>query len=149
MTLSAWVFLLSYPPSPKAHQDKAPLIQKGQTGDWEYALNIYKDGTAGMEIMAPKGTPIVSPRGGQVPLEKWTHVCGVYGPGQARLFIQGQEAASAPHDGQPASGNAPLEIGARQDGWQFLHGALSGVRLYARALTAEEIKDSMAGPGRP
>ena len=61
--------------------------------------------------------------------------------GRLRGSPQTQEGArSSRHDIVAARGDAPLRFGTR-DGASFLAGALSGVAIYPRVLTAAEIRD--------
>ncbi|NLG00848.1 MAG: LamG domain-containing protein, partial [Lentisphaerae bacterium] len=71
----------------------------------------------------------------------WYHTVGVYDGTNARLYVNGQLQASAPHTPAAAGTHGSFWIGANESdysGYQF-HGDIADVRFYASALTAEQI----------
>ncbi|MDP3990989.1 MAG: LamG domain-containing protein, partial [Candidatus Nealsonbacteria bacterium] len=90
--------------------------------------------------------------GGSFPLNTWKHITVTYnGSGYAvanfKIYIDGAEASYATHassnkiTGSPATFNnsEPLRIGKRGAG-AFTNGLIDEVRIYNRALSAEEVR---------
>ncbi|MEE8128238.1 MAG: LamG domain-containing protein, partial [Nitrospinaceae bacterium] len=88
--------------------------------------------------------------GPPVQLGEWTHVAGVYEPGQQTLYINGVQAGEA---GGTISLNAQqvLTIGAGSTeiaaGNFFFAGTVDDVALFDNALTEQEIQTAMQGLG--
>ena len=80
---------------------------------------------------------------------QWYHVAYTWGAGGMKLYING-----ILHDSDPSTqvwnANSDMLIGNSQafstQGWQ---GKIDDVRLYSRALTAEEIEDLVEAPSEP
>jgi hypothetical protein len=84
---------------------------------------------------------------GAVPDESWVHVAAVYDPAakesQKRLYIDGDVVAAAAETrpiSYDASESGDIYFGQNGAGKEFFKGAISDVRLYARALSAEEVR---------
>jgi predicted RecA/RadA family phage recombinase len=76
---------------------------------------------------------------------QWHHVAYTYDSEVLRLYVNGQEEASANH--QLASGNAGetnVEIGAQLGAFRFI-GSMADLRIYDAALDAEEILELASG----
>jgi len=81
-----------------------------------------------------------------MPWREWRHVAFTYDGTDLRLFVNG-EAAGVTHIGRPrVPGAGPLHIGRRQDGYNYFTGGVDEVRLYRRALSAEEIRRRQSKP---
>jgi hypothetical protein len=75
---------------------------------------------------------------------RWTHLAGVRDTmtGQLTLYVDGVAQGSVPYAGRPGEGG-PLAVGRGLSGGtkvQFFPGAVDDVRVYAGALTAEEVR---------
>lgn len=84
--------------------------------------------------------------GGKPVVGRWTHLVGTFDGNQAHLYQDGKRVASAAcHGTAPATGQ-PLVIGQYSaDGPSYqVDGAVAGLRIYQRALTAEEILEKAA-----
>ncbi len=68
----------------------------------------------------------------------WTHYLGAYDGNVIRLYVNGKPAASQPAAGRIAKSKAPLLIGAAAPGVRVLDGMMADVRVWRRALSAEE-----------
>ncbi|MHB8900675.1 MAG: LamG domain-containing protein, partial [Thermoguttaceae bacterium] len=88
--------------------------------------------------------------GGKPVVGRWTHLAGTYDGSLARLYQDGKLVASAAcRASLPASG-LPLVIGqygSRGPDYQ-VDGAVAGLKIYHRALAAEEIAATAAEPMR-
>ncbi|MDH4263207.1 MAG: DUF1554 domain-containing protein [Spirochaetia bacterium] len=71
---------------------------------------------------------------------KWTHVAAVQSGTAIKLYANGKLLSSANTCVGPTDSNLPLLIGKRSDG-NFFQGAISDVRIYARALGEGEINE--------
>lgn len=69
----------------------------------------------------------------------WLHVAATYDGSTIKLYINGVLQASKNAAFQIASNNLPLAIGAQDDGYRGFAGAIDGVKLFNRALSAAEI----------
>ncbi len=81
-----------------------------------------------------------------VEVGKWYHVAATYDGETMRIFVNGEEAASLARSGSINPSGSNLCIGSYGPGntRAFFQGVLDEVRIYNRALTAEEIRADMA-----
>jgi hydrogenase maturation factor HypE len=81
-----------------------------------------------------------------VPTNAWTHLALTYDGNTMRLFVNGVQASSIAA-GSPvlASANA-FRIGGNSSWGEYFVGLIDEVRVYNRALTANEIQSDMAAP---
>ena len=82
-------------------------------------------------------------------LNQWHPVAGVFQKGRSiRLYVDGVEAgSSAAFTGESKACASAFYIG-RRGGGQFFAGAVDDVRLYARALAADEVRALADGGNR-
>ncbi|MBE7501419.1 MAG: LamG domain-containing protein [Verrucomicrobiales bacterium] len=77
---------------------------------------------------------------------QWHHLAGVYDGTRAVLYLDGVATASTPLSGPVAWNNVPVSLGGdathRDRPWS---GWLDDVRLYARAISAAEVKALQSG----
>jgi hypothetical protein len=71
--------------------------------------------------------------------QTWMHVAATYDGATIRLYINGQLQASKNAAFQIATNDVDLGLGAEHDGYRGMSGALDDVRVYSRALSAQEI----------
>jgi hypothetical protein len=77
-----------------------------------------------------------------VPRSKWKHVVGTYDGSTFKVYIDGQLDSSSSNAFTVAAGSGNLTLAASLEGTdQYLDGRLHDVRLYNRALVAEEVAD--------
>ena len=79
---------------------------------------------------------------------QWNHLVLTYDGGRLREYINGQLAAESPGSERPAGAGVPMTVGGWANGLKF-QGALDELRIYRRALSAEEIKELHTKPGGP
>ncbi len=70
--------------------------------------------------------------------DTWVHYLGAYDGKSIRLFVDGRLAASQEAVGRMPRSTAPLMIGALKPGLRVLDGKLDDVRVWDRALDADE-----------
>ncbi|HMY65176.1 MAG TPA: putative Ig domain-containing protein [Leptospiraceae bacterium] len=73
-----------------------------------------------------------------VPLNAWTHICGVYDGTTASLYIDGKLFSSGAKSYN--TGSSFLFIGAQSSLTQHFNGKIDEVRIYNTALTAAQIR---------
>ena len=138
LTVEAWIRLNDYPAGGDTRQW---IISKNQneSNPAHYALVI-----AGKKPMAYiGGNAAVGPE--VLKLNQWHHLAMSCDAATLRLYVDGKEVAVTKTDQKRRAGNTSLVIGRRQDGNAFFFtGMLDEVRLYNRALTADEIKANYA-----
>jgi hypothetical protein len=92
----------------------------------------------------PPRTACPAPTDGQ-----WHHLAGVYDGTKAVLYLDGVEKASAPVSGPVAWNNLPVTLaGNAAHRGELWSGWLDDARLYARALSAEEVKALQSASAR-
>jgi hypothetical protein len=81
---------------------------------------------------------------------KWHHIAGVYDGTRSILYIDGKVDASVETSGSIKTSDARVFIGhnAQRSGRRFA-GIVDDVRVYSRALSAEEIRDLAGAPPSP
>lgn len=85
---------------------------------------------------------------------RWTHLAGTYDGSTLRLYVDGAEVASRAAPGGLAASDGPLRIGGNGLWSEWFRGSIDDVRVYARALSAAEVRQDMAAgvgsaPPRP
>ena len=78
--------------------------------------------------------------------DQWHHVAGVYDGSQAAIYVDGVLDRAVPATGRISSTTYPLYIGenSEQRG-RYLNGIVDDVRIYNRALNAQEVQQCMLG----
>jgi hypothetical protein len=96
------------------------------------------------------GSQITLGGGGSLVLNSWAHVAATYDGSMLRVYLNGTEVASQPRTGAIDTSTGPLRIGGNSI-WpgEFFNGLVDDVRVYSRALTAEEIQVDMNTPVGP
>ena len=140
LTLAAWVY-------PTSTLNSWPtIILKEQTGDLAYSLYANSD------LNKPSGaiftTSEILARGANLlPLNTWTHLALTYDGSYMRFYVNAVLTGSIPKTGPIATSTFPLRIGGNKL-WsnEYFKGYIDDVRIYNRALSAEEIKAIMNTP---
>jgi hypothetical protein len=88
---------------------------------------------------APKGKVLVESET-ELPLQTWTLLVGTYDGAAARLYVNAQRVAEQPY-AQPLAmpGDRPLLIGMGRGAKPFFKGRVGELRLWDRALSADEV----------
>jgi hypothetical protein len=84
----------------------------------------------------------------KAPLGQWTHVVATYDNRTMRLYVNGEEKASLERGGAIIPSGAMVCIGNYGPGntAAAFNGVLDEVRIYNRALTAEEVRQHSLAP---
>ena len=70
----------------------------------------------------------------------WYHIVGIYDGSNMKLFINGNLVGSNPISGELNSGTGTVRFGKQAEAGDCLDGLIDEVRLYNRALSAQEIQ---------
>lgn len=80
------------------------------------------------------------------PPEDWTHIAFTYDGAYIRIYVDGQEGGSFPKTGDITKSSIPVVIGnVNLTGARYFNGNLDEVKIYSRALTADEITSLLSG----
>ena len=134
VTMSAWVY-------PRVSNVWHTIIQKGTGGSRQYSYWLSANGTNQLyiEINGSVTQPTVSPVWA---VNKWNNVV-VTADGTNRIsYINGVQANSTANTALPGASNTALDFGydATTGNYQ-MNALLDDIRVYNRALTAQEVKD--------
>jgi hypothetical protein len=146
LTVAAWVKVLELD-TDSHQQTRQPVVSKGNSGAWEYALYVYDDYHFGFSLWRSNGaehTEIVD-YDHPFELNKWYFVAGVYKKGEYNsIYIFNETSyvgmySETTQIRDPGDGTTPLRIGSRNDG-QFLKAVIDDVIVLNRTLSFEEIQ---------
>ena len=140
-TIEAWIFL-------EAYQPWAYLLGKVAASPgappWDYLLFLTEDGRH-LQFQQSSGAAMAGIQDPtELPLRTWTHVAATLGADTMRLFVGGSQVASGPSPGPPPANALPFGVGGaiEDSGWPNANftGAVRQVRVWSRALPAEELR---------
>ena len=87
--------------------------------------------------------------GGRPATGRWTHLVGTFDGHVARLFQDGLRVGEKEGEASRAPWDSPLHVGQYSGGpapsYQ-VHGRIAGMRIYSRAITANEVKTASQAP---
>jgi hypothetical protein len=85
--------------------------------------------------------------GGERPaMNAWTHLAATYDGAAQRLYVNGREVARRPQQGAIQAAPGLLQIGGNTVWGEYFMGRIDEVRIYSRALSADEIARDMQTP---
>jgi hypothetical protein len=135
ITIAAWI-----KPSERSTQY---VVKKGRQNATDgYELSLSSDGYVFVRFnQASRGDALRVNSTTKHPVSgtEWLHVAATYDGQTIKLYINGVLQSSKNASFQIASNALPLAIGAQDDGFRGFAGAIDGVAIYNRALSAEEI----------
>ncbi|MBO8183395.1 MAG: DUF2341 domain-containing protein [Archaeoglobus sp.] len=147
LTIAAWVKVLGL--NTDSHsQTREPIVSKGNSGEWEYALYVYDNYWFGNSIWQSGGSSHTEIVDTAHPFElgKWYFVAGVYEKGAYnKIYIFNETSyigmySSTTQYGNPGDGTSPLRIASRNDG-QYLNAVVDDVIVLNRTLSFEELQE--------
>ena len=139
MTLEAWVYPTEW------MSGWRNIIMKEQAGNVIYYLHANSDSdqpTTGAFI----GTERILRGGSSLQPNQWTHLASTYDGTMQRLYVNGNEIASRSQSGVIQSSDGKLRLGGNNVWGEFFRGYIDEVRVYNRALAANEIQADMSTP---
>ena len=144
MTLEAWVN-----PTTNSGWRTAMLKERGK--DLLYALYASNGAKPTAEVYS--GTENASPGTAALPLNAWTHLATTYDGTTLRLFVNGVQVSSKAVTGSMPNTAEALRIGGNAVWGEYFAGLIDEVRVYSRALSANEIgldmKTAVVGSNPP
>lgn len=159
LTVELWIYI---PEGPMATPWSPWVICKNgsEWGEGNYGFMVVNGAPMGvinigggrdnMHFVFSTDQPFGHPHGDQaLTREKWHHLALTYDGSVLRLYMDGKERGKQAISKKRIPGTGGLAIGRRQDnsgdGYHF-RGAVDEVRIYGRALAAEEIAAHFAAP---
>ncbi len=85
------------------------------------------------------GTHVINEATTTVTAGKWYHAAVTYDGTTVRLYINGVEDANWPEASMSAPSADTYQIGCHYSGFRHFDGVLDDVRVYSRALCADEV----------
>jgi hypothetical protein len=139
MTLEAWV-------NPSAADGVwRTVVFKERPGGMLYSL-YANNGAANLPVgqlfLGNAEQDAVGPA--TLPLNTWTHLAATYDGSALRLYVNGSLATTFLVSGALAATTDPLRIGGNSIWGEYFSGLIDDVRVYSRALSANEIGTDMA-----
>lgn len=153
-TLEAWVALAAYP------WNWVPVAAQEENEEAGYYFGIGPGGETGLHLAVDgKWTSCLSDK--PISLRTWTHIAAVFDSGQGiTLYIDGEKAGTQQIQGKmtPALAQAllvgmnrekrmpshPVRTFGTRPAWFSLDGILDEIKIFNRALSAEEISNAAA-----
>lgn len=149
ITLAAWVRVTGLSGRSDQHIISKSTGSSRQGRYW--ALGIVRTGKRyqlSFNLRAGGSTTTLNASSGQVPVDAWFHAAATYDGSMMRLYLDGVEVGRVAKAGAIAgSPIVPADIGRSPDGSGHLRGAVDEVRIYSRALRADEVIAVMEDPG--
>jgi Concanavalin A-like lectin/glucanases superfamily/Domain of unknown function (DUF1929)/Bacterial Ig domain/Glyoxal oxidase N-terminus len=81
-----------------------------------------------------------------LPVGTWSHLALTYDGAQLRLYLNGNQVASAARTGPITPSTTPLWMGGNSPYGEYFNGRIDEVRIYKTALTPSEIQTDMTTP---
>lgn len=136
MTLAAWV-------QPRA-VGSMRIIDKGPAGGSDgYMLDTHPANNIRV-VTRPVGLMLSD----TLPVNEWSHLAVTLGGGTLRVYLNGRQIAERADVRAPLTPTElPLRLGADSEGWNRFVGLMDDVRVYRRALSADEIARVREGKG--
>jgi PKD repeat protein len=136
LTLEAWVY-------PKTTTGGGrTVILKEKTGGAVYNLYSSEDANLPLSSVFVGGYRVISSKT-QLPLNQWSHLAATYDGQSQRLYINGLEVANRPQTGPIQTSGGALRIGGNSLWGEWFNGSIDEVRIYNRALAANEVQADM------
>ncbi len=119
------------------------ITKVGDSSHRSYDISGNSDGTAEFRVGGTACNAVKSTGTTSISGDKWVHLVGVYEPSTyVRLYIDGSLAKEETAD-IPASqcdNGLPWYIGVREGNQGFFKGVIDEVKIYSRALSADEVQ---------
>ena len=131
-TLCAWVSPAQYPNS----GNSITILSFGTASSGQsFGLNLFNNSGTQQVVLSASGDDVATNY--TLPLNTWSHLCATYDGTTARIFINGNQVATAAKSYN--TGSTFFSIGSNS-GSQYYRGKIDDVRIYSGVQTATQIK---------
>lgn len=147
ITVEAWVKVLAIN-TDASGQTRQPVISKGNSGAWQWALYIGDNLSVGSSFWQCSGSSHneVTTAANSIAIGEWNHLAIVYDriSGFNRVYINGiQSAERTVFSGTACTGTRPVRIASREGGGQYLNAEIDEVKVWDSARTEAQIRTNM------
>ncbi len=147
LTAAAWVKLDAWPPGP----DSRRWVVNKNRNEWDaghWGLIVHGSAVgAYLNIGGGKENGFSAITDWRAyGRSRWNHLAMTYDGKTLRVFVDGKQAADKDVDRPRKPADGHLRIGGRADGYSHFTGTIDDVRLYKRALAADELANLAADP---
>jgi hypothetical protein len=146
ITICAWVKVIKTALDANT-QTRQPIVMKGNSGEWEYALYVLDGFQAGFSVWNCGGSGVAEPSGGPNIGGDWHAVCGSFEPKKgSKAYVDGELVTEgAANANEPCDGNRNVFIAHREDG-QFLNAVIDDVVIWDYIVDPKKLKSLMETP---
>jgi hypothetical protein len=131
-SVAGWVYF-------NAFLNNVSMLENGSTTE-NFALSFSGSGQVRVQARNTSSTLQSMTTTATLPLGAWKHVVGTYDGSAFRVYIDGQLASTTNNAFTIGTASGNLSLGASLQGTdEFLSGRLHDVRLYNRAIAADEV----------
>ncbi len=148
-TVEAWIALGAYP------LKWAPIVDLHDPGECGFFFGIDAHGRPGLALRADDAWQALTAHG-SISLRQWHHLVGVFDPAKGmKLYVDGQPVAERKVEGKfeppvgldlligrhryKAQPEGPIRPASTAEIFDFLDGAIDELKVYATALSSDEI----------
>jgi ABC-type dipeptide/oligopeptide/nickel transport system ATPase subunit len=140
ITLSAWI-----KPATGNGLDRGILSKYGDASEAQYMLMLMANNRIRAQIATSQGVTFVDGSTDAL-FQTWIHVCMTYDGSTIELYMNGYHESSVGASGSLNITSQSLQIGHYSTGSNYFPGSIDDIRIYDRALSAEEVESAGGGP---
>jgi hypothetical protein len=145
ITLAAWAYYDDVAGNPEILIAKVYQETTHASPYFSYSLHLLSNGQPRFWLRLGTASRNVPGTVGMIQSKGWYHVAGVYNGSQMVLYVNGQPVATANYTGNITGYNTVLRLGINGGLTEPMDGKIDDVRIYNRALSAEEVAAAMIG----
>jgi hypothetical protein len=112
---------------------------------YQYGLELA-GGTVPVFYVGTTSGVLSASMGSALALNQWSYLAVIFDGLQVKFYLNGVLVTTASLPASITARSNPFRLGADNNTQQFFKGSLDEVRIYNRALTAQEIQIDMATP---
>ncbi len=145
ITLAAWAYYDDVAGSPEILIAKVYQETTHANPYFSYGLHLLTNGQPRFWLRLGTANRNVPGTVGQLSSQQWYHLAGVYNGSQMILYVDGQAVATRDYTGNITGYNTVLRLGINGGLTEPMDGKIDDVRIYNRALSADEVAAAMVG----